>query len=39
MVDGKPIKSNNVYSVTILCDDGQEIIVKRSEPQYQIILE
>lgn len=39
MVDGKPVKGNNVYSVTILCDDGQEIIIKRSEPQYQIILE
>ena len=39
MVDGKPVKSNNVDSVTILCDNGQEIIIKRSEPQYQIILE
>lgn len=39
MVDGKPVKSTNVDSVTILCDDGQEITIKRSEPQYQIILE
>jgi len=39
MIDGKPVKSTNVDSVTILCSDGQEITVKRNEPQYQIILE
>ena len=39
MIDGKPVKSTNVDGVTILCGDGKEITVKRSESQYQVILE
>ncbi len=39
MIDGKPVQSQRVESVTVSCDDGQEITVTRaSNPQYQILL-
>ncbi len=39
MIDGKPVQSSNVKSVTVSCEDGQEITVTRAgDPQYQIFL-
>lgn len=38
MIDGRPVKSIQVASVTILCDDGQEIIAVRDNNQYQVTL-
>ena len=38
MVDGRPIRSSQVASVTILCDDGSEIVAERDNHQYQITL-
>ena len=38
MVDGKPVKSAHVESVTILSDDGLEIIAERDNRRYLITL-
>lgn len=38
MIDGKPVKSTQVASVTIECNDGEKIEVTRANKQYQIIL-
>ena len=37
MIDGKPVKSTGVASVSIKCSNGEEITVTRINPQYQII--
>lgn len=36
-IDGKPVKSTGVASVTIQCSNGEEITVTRTNPQYQIV--
>ena len=38
LIDGKPVKSTRVVSVTIECAEGEKMTVTRSNPQYQIIL-
>lgn len=37
-IDGKPVKSSQVVSMTISCDDGLEIIAMKDNIQYQITL-
>lgn len=36
-IDGKPIKSTGIASVTIQCSNGEEVTVTRINPQYQIV--
>lgn len=36
MVDGKPVKSTRVVSVTFECDDAERIEVERANPEYKI---
>ena len=36
MVDGKPIRSTHVDSVTILCDDGFEILAEKDTHQITL---
>lgn len=38
MVDGKPVRSTHVDSVTILCDDGSEIVAVKDMCQYRVTL-
>lgn len=38
LIDGKPVRSDRVVSVTIKCTDGKEITVAKGKSPYQIML-
>lgn len=38
LIDGRPVKSSQVVSMTISCDDGSKIIAMKDNSQYQITL-